>query len=159
MGSSAIRKITKGFQDMVQGRRSVTIGDVAEWLDKAPSTIYGMLNPYPQEGRHDKLGIEEAFVIADRMNDYTPIIEAMKERGFALITKEKDCPPLCEATIYAGLAEIMTQTGRLAKTIKEAMEDSRLSVDELRVIISEAMNIENELRDIIAGAHKAVGER
>lgn len=154
-----MRKITKRFQAMVLSRRSVTIGDVAEWLDKAPSTIYGMLNPYPQEGRHDKLGIEEAFVIADRMNDYTPIIEAMKERGFVVEREEKDCRALSEGNIYKELADVFLYSGRLAETVNKAMEDSSLPNDELRAIISSAMNIENELRDIINGAHKAVGER
>lgn len=58
----------------------LSMAQLAELLDKAPSTLYNELNPYPLEGSTHKLGLEDAAEIARAIGN------ASLARHFALLT-------------------------------------------------------------------------
>lgn len=154
-----MRKITASFQRLVLGRADISVGHVAEWLDKAPSTIYGMLNPSPPEGRTDKLGVEDAFTICDHLKDYSPIIQALTERGYHISKSETHRPPLSGGSAHKELSEVCAAVGHLADKINRAIQDEKeLSGAELLEVFNAATCVYDELQDILSGALNAMKE-
>ena len=66
----------KVFTEAVQRavyRSNFSVEDIAQRLDKRPSSLYNELNPMPMEGCHPKLGIEDFVLILEIIGDLSPL--------------------------------------------------------------------------------------
>ena len=153
---SSFRKITSSFHDIALADRGKHVPHISSLLDRAPSSIYEMLNPYQQEGRQAKLGIEEAFAISDYLSDYAPIIKALEERGFHVSKSDMARPVLTVESAYRELAEVCSGVGRLADTIHGALKNTgEFNKADMVAIFEAATSLHEELHDVLAGAQKA----
>jgi hypothetical protein len=84
------RKFVSAVHDAVMGQQSVSMKQLAAELNKAPSTLYNELNPYPHDGSTAKLGLEDAIRIMDLIGDYTPLNFITHHCGYTLRQSSHD---------------------------------------------------------------------
>lgn len=70
----------------------VSVATICEALDKAPSTLYNELNPYPGPDSRHKLGLEDAAVIMALLGDSTCLDLLAARLGFTLRHMTEACP-------------------------------------------------------------------
>ena len=108
MARIQIPTVIEAFQKAAQ---KFGIRELAEALDKAPSTVYSELNPWAD--RHSsKLGLEDAATIAQLTDDVTGFVLLLDSLGYALVPK--NAVPY-KATVAEELADDMIDGGEFAR--------------------------------------------
>lgn len=84
------RDFVAAVHHAVMAQQHTSVEFLAARLNKAPSTLYNELNPYPHDGSTAKLGLEDAIRICELINDTTPLTQMADHFGYSLYDHNRD---------------------------------------------------------------------
>lgn len=112
---------------------------VAEHLNKAESTTYDEVNPYPAPDRNHKLGFLDWVRILRLTRDYSSLRQVCQEFGYLLLSPPKIV--VTEKDALEHLASLIKEGSDVQEALAMALVDGHLSLEERQTIRTEAWQL------------------